>query len=410
MDVVVVSNQCRHEGPSQPVHQIVKRLRADHRVLFVEGNHSLGKMALSLLGKPYAFAPFGRFRVEEEGRFFVLTPPPRLPFRHFSRAIGRLQQAILRAAVRRGARRAGVESPILWSFVHQTAGLVGSLGERLAVYHCVDPWGELIEAAGLGRREVVLEDERETARRSDVVFATAAALRDDLLPHNRSTHYVPNAVDAEAVLESIRRMDPDRDALAPLGRPRIGFVGAPERKVDADLLAEVARRSPQWTFVIVGPLRNFPGRRRLKRLSNVALLGPVPARAVPATLSALDVAIIPFAVDALTRGVSPLKLFEYLAAGLPVVSTPIPEVADLRDVVRIAPDAAGFMAEIAAALEEKDDAERLRQRIEAALRNTWDHRVADVARILETKLRTTSPGPVAREGRVRDRVAERALR
>lgn len=411
-DIVVLSNQCRHEGPNQPVHQIVKRLRSDHRILFVEGNHSFGKMLLSLLGKPYAFAPFGRFRVEEEGRFFVLTPPPRLPFRHWSRAIGRLQQAILRRSVRRAAGKAGIESPILWSFLHQSALLTGSLGERLAVYHCVDPWGELIPAAGLGRREVVLEDERETAHRADVVFATAAALRDDLLPHNRASHYVPNAVDADAVLESIRRLDPSKDPLAPLARPRIGFVGAPERKVDAELLAAVARREPSWTFVLVGPLRNFPGKRLLRKLGNVALLGPVPAGAVPATLSALDVAIIPFAVDPLTRGVSPLKLFEYLAAGKPVVSTPIPEVADLRDVVRIAGDAAGFEASIAAALEEAEDPERLRQRIEAAQRNTWDHRVADIARILETKLRTTSPGPVTRpqDVRGRDRVGDRVLR
>jgi len=419
-DVVVVSNQSRHEGPSQPVHQIVKRLRGDHRVLFVEANHSLGKIVLSLLGKPYALAPFGRFRVEEEGRFFVYTPPPRLPFRHFLRPIGRLQQRLLARSVRRAAARAGFESPILWTFVHQSAALVGSLGERLAVYHCVDPWGELIPAAGMGRREVVLEDERETASRVDVVFATAAALRDDLLPHNRASHYVPNAVDAEAVLDSIRRLDPGRDTLAPLPRPRIGFVGAPERKVDAALLEAVARLAPEWTFVLVGPLRNFPGRRQLRKLPNVKLLGPVPPADVPATLSALDVAIIPFSVDPLTRGVSPLKLFEYLAAGPPIVSTPIPEVADLRDVVRIAGDAAAFRREIAEALAEADDPEKLRQRIETAHRNTWDHRVADIARVLETKLRTTSdsrrsqslPGPAAPFGSAlgRDRVRDRVLR
>ncbi len=410
-DLVVVSNQCRFEGPTQPVHQFVKRLREGHRVLFVEGNYSLGKMALALLGRPFAFAPFGRFRVDRAGRFFVLTPPPRLPFRHVFRLVGRVQQAMLRAAIRRACRRAGFESPILWTFLHQSAGLVGSLGERLAIYHCVDPWGELIPAARLGRREVVLEDERDLARRVDVVVATAAALRNDLLPHNRASHYVPNAVDADAVLGAIRKLDParDDDPLANYPRPRIGFVGAPERKLDADLLAEVARIAPDLSFVIVGPLRNFPGRRRLERLPNVALIGAVPASQVPAHVLAVDVAIIPFRVDSLTRGVSPLKLFEYLAAGKPVVSTPIPEVADYRDVVRTASDAAGFASAIREALEEAEDPEKLRLRVEAAQQNTWNHRVADVARLLETKLRTTAPpGPGPRDAAERSR--ERLLR
>src|SRR5207245_6267817 len=138
------------------------------------------------------------------------------------------------------------------------------------------------------------------------------------------------------------------------------------------LVRDVARLLPGWTFLLLGPARGDTG--ALRGLPNVRLLGSRPYADLPAYLGAADAGIVPFVVNDLTHAIHPLKVYEYCAAGLPVVATPMRETAAMGAPLRLAATAAAF----AAALEEsrRDGPARRAERLEFARCNTWDQRFA----------------------------------
>ena len=171
--------------------------------------------------------------------------------------------------------------------------------------------------------------------------------------------------------------DPEMSALVAAGRPIAGYYGALARWFDYALFDQVAALRPGWTFVLIGPDLDgsMAGRPAFAR-PNVKWLGPRPYAALPRYLRRFDVATIPFAINPITISTSPLKLFEYFAAGKPVVTTPMPECAAFPE-VRIAATAEAFAEALDAAREQGRDA-AFRDRLRAIGRaNSWDARVAE---------------------------------
>ncbi len=230
--------------------------------------------------------------------------------------------------------------------------------------------------------EVGLPEERRVGfhhpavmHRADVVIASSQTLLDRHLAERGDLLLVENGVDAERFAAPM-----SRPVDLPLGRPLIGYHGAIAPWFDFDLLEHVARRRPDWDFALVGPTLGPIHDRvaSLSRLENIHLLGERPSDTMPAYVQAFDVGTIPFMVDRLTEGVSPLKMFEYLAAGKPVVATPLPAcVASSAVVTATGPDQ--WIAAIEKALSPSDPEPR---RAAAAIA-TWDRRLAPLVSRLD---------------------------
>jgi glycosyltransferase involved in cell wall biosynthesis len=178
----------------------------------------------------------------------------------------------------------------------------------------------------------------------------------------------------------------------PHERPVAGYVGVVDERLDLDLVADLAAGLPDWTVRSVGPVAKIdPG--TLPAAPNLEYLGQRRYDELPAVMAGFDVALMPFALNEATRAISPTKTLEYLAAGLPVVSTPVPDVvADFGTVVRIAADPAQFARECVDALAEPlEDRDRKLRRIER--RYQWDDIAARIHRIMQNAL--SGPAPAA---------------
>ena len=307
------------------------------------------------------------------------------------------------AALRRAMRQLKMGSPIVWLFRPEMGDIPGRYGERLLIYHIVD---EYAGYSGFGddpsedaRRTAYAARERELIRKADLVLVTSRALLEAKAGVNPNTHWVPNGVDYErfAAAAKARRatVAEDPPALAGLVHPRIGYVGAINAKIDLDLLAQVADAYPRASLVMVGPVLAESGRsvdqafqrgmRALRSRPNVHLVGRVPGEDVARHMAACDLGLLPYVQNEWTRHIHPLKLYEYLACGLPVVSTDIPSVHEEAPVIHIADDSAAFINAVGESNAEVGTRLR-RERQMRAKANTWRQRVERISELVEATL------------------------
>ena len=300
----------------------------------------------------------------------LVVPLPSSPLaRRTNRALLTTQIRLALQRVRRGPVQ-------VWSFTPDIAYLLGHFGEEKVLYYCVDDHASF---SGYDR-EQVLRDERELCRRADLVVTTSAALQQAKAPLNPDTILVPHGVDYEhfaAALSETLEVPAD---LASIPRPRLGFFGLIRDWVDLDLLAAVARSRPEWHFVLLGDWTVDLAPYR--RLGNLHFLGRKAYATLPAYCKGFDVGLIPFKVNELTRAVNPIKLREYLAAGLPVVSTPMPEVRAYEHLVAVAETPRAFAAAVEAALA-SDGPDARRQRSQAMAGETWPEKLALICERLQ---------------------------
>lgn len=314
----------------------------------------------------------------------LVADPPALPLPGVP-AVDRLNAWLLAAWLRRLCRRHDLRRPILWTFLPNVVGLLGRLDPALVVYHCVDEYSEFAGAPRAALREM----EQALARRADLVLASSERLAAERRPLNPRTHFVSHGVDVEHFRAALR-LAPPAD-LAALPRPVVGFVGLLAEWVDLGLLAAVARRLPHASVALIGRATTDLG--PLAGLPNVHRLGPRPYAALPACCAGFDVGVIPFRLNALTTRANPLKLREYLAAGLPVVSTPLPEVARYDGLVRLAEGEDAFVAAVEAALADRSPA-ATRRRTEAMAAESWERRAEEISALVAGAMEPGRPlGP-----------------
>ena len=276
--------------------------------------------------------------------------------------------------------RLGLSRPILWSYVPQAEVLIERLDPSLIVYHCVDD----ISAHALIDTASFRAAEERFASRADLVLASAPELVRRMRALSGNVLEAPNVADTALFAQALGDIDPD-PAIAALPAPRIVFTGAiSEVKLDVGLLVELARLRPEWSFALVGPVGAGDPHTDISALArepNVHLLGMREYNQLPAVLSGADAGLIPYARNELTNSIFPMKVYEYLAAGLPVVATPLPALEGLAD-VRLAPDAPGIAGLLDEALAGDSPALRA-ERSQAAQGHSWDERIAEISAAIE---------------------------
>jgi len=304
---------------------------------------------------------------------------PQIPFRRlpFVNLLNRLVGAWL---VRRAIRKLRFREVVSWFVVPHPGPLAGSFAERLIVYYCIDDYAAL---PGVDSAEVTQMDTNLT-RCADQVFVASSLMLEQKLRLNRATALAPHGVDVALFRTAADARLPVVEAVRTLDHPIVGFFGLIEAWIDLDLIASIAERRPQWTFLMIGRVAVDPG--RAKTLPNVRFVGPQPYRSLPNWAKAFDVAIIPYRLTRQVVNAAPLKLREYLATGKPVVAVPTPEVERFAGLVRTARGTEEFIQQIESALSNDPEADRVR-RMEATRSMTWDRRIGEVVEIVERRLR-----------------------
>lgn len=373
-----------HEDPTSNHHVLIELARTRPvlwlnsvatRTPRLSSGRDLGKIRRKL-------GEFVRGPVKVADNLWVFSPLV-LPLPH-SAVAQRINRQVLRATIYALRKRLGLAAFDLWTFLPNVADYVGTLGERTSVYYCVDEWSLF---SYLDEAQTRAAEARLLAK-VDACFAINHALADAKRLHNPHTFVSPHGVD-HAVFA--RALDPETKTpsdVAALPGPVIGFYGTIQDWVDLELIAGLARRHPAWSIVLLGQI--LVDVAAVKDLPNVHLLGRKPHAELPAYCKAFDVGLIPYRISERMTYVNPIKLREYLSAGVPVVSTPVPEVVRYRHLCAIADGLDAFERAVIAALADGGD-QRRRQRSDAMRTETWTARVAEVSRTVDELATAKAP-------------------
>ncbi len=253
-----------------------------------------------------------------------IIQPRVLPW-HSNRLVSSMNRTSLKRTIRGAVARAGIRDFVLVTGSPPSAPVVGECGEIASIYFCMD---DFLVLPGTSPR-MLAPLEHELLRRVDAVVATAMRLVETKRAASGRGYHLPQGVN----YEHFASQRPSPPEMARLPRPIVGFAGGVSKAVDAATIQAISAAVPGGSVVLVGPVvvpqDGFAA-------PNVHLLGPRPYAELPAYVQSFDVGIIPYIEDDWTRAVDPLKLLEYLAAGVPVVASPLPEVQKYRDAVVVA--------------------------------------------------------------------------
>jgi glycosyltransferase involved in cell wall biosynthesis len=267
----------------------------------------------------------------------------------------------------------GVRDAIAWFYTPMALPLLNAVPAHAVVYDCMDELAAFDFAPPQLRQR-----EAELLQCADLVLTGGPSLYEAKKSRHANVHCFPSSVDVAHFAPKA-----GREEVSDITRPRLGFFGVIDERLDIGLIAALAAAEPDWNIVMVGPVVKIDP-ASLPRADNLHWLGPQPYAALPALVQGWQVCMLPFALNAATRFISPTKTLEYMAAEKPVVSTAVRDVVTLYgEQIRVAVDTQGFIAMCRAALAE-DATQRLIRvaTMRAALtRTSWD-RTVDAMRML----------------------------
>jgi glycosyltransferase involved in cell wall biosynthesis len=371
-NIVCFSNDWRNDPTSK--HQIMKLLAKENTILWVNsiGLRNPGLKSGDIkrgLGKLRSF--FGGIE-QVADRLFVFTPIV-IPFHHLA-MVRAINGMMLKLSLSHYTKKLGMRDIIYWSYLPNVAYLLKRLKPKMIVYHCVDEWSKF---SFIDDR--IIHDEQELCRISDIVFASARSLYESRKRYNPNTFYISHGVDYDYFHAEPPRNQETPEDIAKIPRPIAGFFGLIHEWIDLALLDYLIRNNPRVSFVFIG--KHSVDVKALTTHPNAFFLGQKEYAALLAYARHFDVGLIPFKMNELTINVNPIKLKEYLALGIPVVSVGLPEVRAYRSIVRIAETYQEFND----ALNEELAGRHLSSREErdlVARQETWERKIEEMSSLI----------------------------
>lgn len=348
--------------------QIMSRLVQKNCVVFVEPQRTLAE------------PPAKRNKCFQEvcGNLEIIEPPAALPFgasvlptavlRLLSPAIVKINNSRLTSFLKKYIRTRQICNPILWLYDPLHVGLVGKLGEKLVVYHAHDDTS--IFPFNFKIKQVIVQNRRRLLGRANVVFECSLTAYHLKKQSYCNIHYIPNGVDFQQFQKVLSPYTAIPADIGVIQRPIIGFYGGVDFRLDLDLLRFIARSRPQWSLVLVGTntLNRSHKYLDLHLFNNIHLLGSRDYQVLPNYVKAFDVVIWPYiATESVSIASTPLKLYECLAAGKPIVTVKLP-IESGRELVYMAQTPEEFVARIEEAIYDRDNADRIERGITLARR------------------------------------------
>jgi glycosyltransferase involved in cell wall biosynthesis len=369
-------------------HQLMHLFaRHGNKVLFVEGRshlrNSVGAWQRGAVGRQaLAAAPLQRI----DDNLYVLRYPLWMPISG-QRALGWMTQQLRARLLRQTLQRLEMAAPIVWFSQPSMVDLLDEIPDaRLRLYHVVDEYAAYSgQSLDHSRREAT----REAAlmRQVDAVIVVSEKLYAAKRQAHPDTYLVPNGVNYAAYCQALA--DPALPIdLAAIPTPRIGYSGLIGDRLDLPMLQRLALAHPEWSWVLIGEARLVQQQAAwaaLTQLPNVYALGQKPIEEVPHYLKGLQVGIMPYVQNRESEHISPLKLYDYLAAGVAVASMEIPAVADFRPYIHVAQTPEDFAAAVGAALADNSPARQALRRSVAA-QHTWEARAEQLSALIRQQL------------------------
>ena len=370
MHDLVVFSHLRWDFVYQRPQHLLSRMAHDRRVFFVEEPEFTRGPAGITVSTPCAGVTVlrGRLPVEAPG---------------FADAQMRLLAPLLRQCLADHQ----VQEAVAWFYTPMALPLLDAVPARAVVYDCMDELAAFDFAP-----PQLLQREAELLQRADLVLTGGPSLYEAKRSRHDNVHCFPSSVDASHFAPAAGRAD-----VGDMAHPRLGFFGVIDERLDIGLVAALAEADPAWQIVMAGPVVKIDP-ASLPRAPNIHWLGQQPYTALPGLVQSWQVCLLPFALNAATRFISPTKTLEYMAAEKPVVSTAVRDVVKLYgDHICVAGSTESFIALCRAALAE-DTAQRwirIASMRAAVTRTSWDRTVDRMRSLLDALAADADTAPQA---------------
>ena len=273
-------------------------------------------------------------------------------------------------SIRKAIRTMNFEDYILVSSLPNVSDFYKDHPDRLKVYYCVD---DFTQFPGVDKK-TIMDMEEDLVNSCDLILYTARYLEKKFSSRKNKCHYLPHGVDYDHFNKPYRRSEKEKNE-----KTVIGFFGYLSQWVDFDLISYIAESKPEWEIMLIGGTDQNTD--PLRRFDNVTLTDNIKYDLLPRFAAKFDIGIIPFIINELTMAVNPLKFLEYMAMGIPTVSTSLPELIRFGDHVYLSDNYDDFLNNIERAISE-DSPEKRKRRNELAFEHSWDSRAKQLMDII----------------------------
>lgn len=339
--------------------------------------------------KPYKFLQWitGRGNIRQVRENLIIYRPFILLHDHIATKISpfnKINRLLLKSQIRRWNKKYSLNTNFVVSWIYDPFqdGYLNLVNEQLKVFEYYDEYSSWSEVPFFRTHKDLARKEKQVLSEVDLVFVVSEEILTNKSHLHRSIHVVPNATDFGHFNKAAKNNLPLPNDIAPIKRPIVGYVGNITSRIDFSLLEYLSKNHSDWSFVFIGGTDGVRIPATLKSKTNVNFLGSKPYEELPKYMKFFDVCIIPYDQnDPFNINCSPLKLYDYLATGKPIVSTDLPAVRYFKEFVRIADDPEDFGQQVKKALEEHDR-HLCKLRIAKAQENSWEFRANDIINIL----------------------------
>lgn len=376
-EVVCISSTNWYPIPTRK-QQVMSRLPDDYEILYVEPPITVIS-PLKDSSMAFKLTAFLKGAIPVKDNIKVYSPPPILPFGNIYGWLNKINQWWLSLFIKRQLQKNNMTKPLVWTYMPNSLDLVKTLPQEGLIYDCVD---EHSEYQGFINKEQMLHMERQLIEACDLFFVTAQGLYETKSKYNPNTYLIPNGANFQLFNKADQEDTPVAAEIASLPSPIIGFIGVIQEWIDLKLIEKVAKDNRDGSVVLIGPVGAGIDVSSLQALPNVHLLGKKKPAELPNYIKAFDVCLNPFRQSALTKNVSPLKFYEYLATGKPIVTVDMPAIHQFADCVLIAKDDDDFLQKVKQAVAE-DSRELKEKRIARGRESSWENKVAEMLALKE---------------------------
>jgi glycosyltransferase involved in cell wall biosynthesis len=369
--------------------QLMSVFARQNRVLFVEQRLGIRQVLDRFRRGKLGLSDLCRSSVRQiSGNLFVFRYPLWAPVSERF-LLKQLTRIVRQLSLRNAMHRIQMAQPIVWFLYPNMVDLVNETpSARLRLYHVVDEYTSFHSHTPASRRRIE-EQEKKMMAQVDAVIVVSEKLYEAKRPFNANTYLVPNGVNYQAYTDALAtpHLPDDLQMIKP---PRLGYSGLIGDKLNLDMLKDLAQENPEWSLVFLGYVnasKKAKTWQALQAMPNVHYLGPVEWSQVPHYVKGFDVGLMPYLQDRHSETISPLKLYDYLAAGIPIASMDIPAAREFSPYIHLADSPQDFSQAVRAALADAIP-ERRQARRNIAAQHTWEARVEKLSDLIQALLAT----------------------